>query len=166
MPKRLRLIWGLIVLNLILALFFLTGCTTKPYLTQQNTYNIITVTSSGSPLVTPVKLPWNANMAVMQKLLLESSFVLSDLHTPTPAEIPQENEPATMLQAIFPESKQMTLTVDHETLIIDVQSIEIEVEGQHIGRVMINKTWALQGIEDPNLEPAFQDFHQMLQLIK
>jgi len=111
-----------------------------------------------------IELPWNTNMAIMQKLLLESSFVLSDLHTPPIVLEPSKQNPikTTSLQANFAEPKRMTFVVDRHALTLDVQSLKIEVEGANIGRVTLNQTLILQGIDDPNLQPAFQALTNML----
>ncbi|WP_407308697.1 hypothetical protein [Desulfosporosinus sp. SB140] len=112
-----------------------------------------------------VQLPWNANMAVMQKLLLESSFVLSDLHTPSPQELAKSDPPPTTtvsLQANYPQPKRMSFVVDGHVLTLDVQSLQIEVEGANVGQVTINRTLVLQGINDPNLQPAFEELIKML----
>jgi len=71
-----------LVLAVSLSGLFLSGCSEKPLLTQDASYVILSVSPSGMTQSELIKLPWNTNMAVMQKLLLESSFVLSDLHTP------------------------------------------------------------------------------------
>ncbi len=146
----------------ILVLMLVPGCATKPFLTPNNVYNIVTISPDGTRDIHQVTLPWNANTAVMQTLLLESSFVLSDLHTPTPSELAADNETTTLLQATFPQSKHMTFNIDSQSVDLDVQSIEIEVEGSHVGRVIINDGAPLQGIPDPNLPPAFTAFQQML----
>lgn len=101
-------------------------------------------------------------MAVMQKLLIESSFVLSDLHTPTEEASNNDQLSSTSLQANFPTPKRMTFSVDHHKLTLDVQSLQIEVEGANVGQVTINQTIVLQGINNPNLQPAFKALVNML----
>ena len=102
-------------------------------------------------------------MAVMQKLLLESSFVLSDLHTPSELESSNKDPlGTTSLQANYPEPKRMTFVVDDHVLTLDVQSLQIEVEGANVGQVIINQTIILQGINNPNLQPAFEALTDML----
>lgn len=110
-----------------------------------------------------IKLPWNTNMAVMQKLLLESSFVLSDLHTPD-FQNPPINDPlkATILQANYAKPKRMSFLVDRQVLTLNVQSLQIQVEGANVGQVTLNQTIILQGIDNPNLQPAFEDLQKML----
>lgn len=102
-------------------------------------------------------------MAVMQKLLLESSFVLSELHTPN-SKNPTIIGPikTTILQANYPKPKRMSFLVDEQVLTLDVQSLQIEVEGSNVGQVTLNQTIILQGIYNPNLQPAFEDLEQML----
>ena len=102
-------------------------------------------------------------MAIMQKFLLESSFVLSDLHTPS-ASVSSSNDPleTISLQANFPEPKRMTFVVDDHSLTFDVRSLQIEVEGANVGQVTINQTTVLQGINNPNLQPAFKALIDML----
>lgn len=99
----------------------------------------------------------------MQKLLLESSFVLSDLHTPKALDssisVPLKT---TILQANFTEPKRMSFNVDKQILTIDVQSLQIEVEGANVGQVTLNQTITLQGINNPNLQPAFQALRDIL----
>ncbi|MDQ7093955.1 hypothetical protein REC12_10170 [Desulfosporosinus sp. PR] len=133
-------------------------------MTQDGSYVILTVSPSGMTQSELVQLPWNANMAVMQKLLVESSFVLSDLHTPTPQELAQSDQPTTTvsLQANYPQPKRMSFVVDGHALALDVQSLQIEVEGSNVGQVTINRTMVLQGINDPNLQPAFEELDNML----
>lgn len=152
----------ILILGSILVLTVVPGCAAKPYLTPNNVYNIITVSPDGTQDILHVSLPWNTNMAVMQKLLLESSFALSDLHTFPAGKIPAEPESATLLQAIFPQSKHITFTIDQKPIEIDVYSIQIQVEGSHVGWVVINDGAPLQGISNPDLPPAFAAFRQML----
>jgi hypothetical protein len=110
-----------------------------------------------------IKLPWNTNMAVMQKLLLESSFVLSDLHTPN-FQNPPIHGPliTTILQANYAKPKRMSFLVDRQVLNLDVQSLQIQVEGANVGQVTLNQTITLQGINNPNLQPAFEALRDML----
>ena len=56
----------------------------------------------------------------------------------------------------------MTFVVDEQVLTLDVQSVQIEVEGASVGQVIINRTIILQGINDPNLQPAFEALTAML----
>lgn len=72
-----RLSWA----GVLSLLFLISGCTGRPFLTQDNSYSIIKVSPEGEIQKTPIQLTWNSNYAVLQKLLLEASFVLSDLHT-------------------------------------------------------------------------------------
>lgn len=152
-----------LVLAVLLTSLFLSGCSSKPLLTQDGNYGIISVLPSGETQYQPLDLPWNSNMAVMQDLLLECSFVLSDLHTPKDTD---QSHPShivtTSLQAIFTEPKRMTFQVDKHPVTIDVQSLQIEVEGSNIGQVTINQNLILQGIDNPNLEPAFKKLTDML----
>jgi len=153
---------GLSLLVLFSSLF-LSGCSPKPFLTQDGTYVILTVSPLGETQSELIELPWNTNVAIMQKLLLESSFVLSDLHTPSEPELSkQAPTKTTSLQANFAEPKRMTFVVDNHVLTLDVQSLQIEVEGENIGRVTLNQTLILQGIDNPNLQPAFQALTDML----
>jgi hypothetical protein len=147
----------------LLSSLFLSGCSEKPFLTQDGSYVILTVSPSGMTQSELIELPWNTNMAVMQKLLNESSFVLSDLHTPSAEETSNKDQlSSTSLQANFPEPKRMTFLVDHRNLTLDVQSLQIEVEGPNVGLVTINQTTVLQGIKNPNLQPAFEALDKML----
>lgn len=150
-------------LAVFLSSLFLGGCSGKPFLTQDASYVILSVSPSGMTQSEPIKLPWNTNMALMQKLLLESSFVLSDLHTPSTLNssinVPLQT---TMLQANYAEPKRMSFLVDKQVLTIDVQSLYIEVEGANVGQVILNQTITLQGIDNPNLQPAFEDLRDML----
>ena len=170
MFKRKISILGLSLI-IILSTLFLSGCSEKekPFLSQDGSYVILSISPSGMTQSEFIKLPWNANTAVMQKLLLECSFVLSDLRTPssipTPSaltfsiDIPRKT---TILQANFPESKRMTFLIDQQVLTIDVQSLQIEVEGANVGQVTINQTTTLQGINNPNLQPAYEALRNML----
>lgn len=157
-------------LVVLLSILFLSGCSEKPFLTQDGTYVILTVSPSGMTQSELIKLPWDKNMAVMQKLLNESSFVLSDLHTPSEEETSNNDQQdsannqlkSISLQANFSEPKRMTFNVDHHNLTLDVQSLQIEVEGPHVSQVTINQTIVLQGIKNPNLQPAFEALVKML----
>jgi hypothetical protein len=151
-------------LTVLCSILFLGGCSEKPYLTQDGSYVILTVSPSGMTQSELIQLPWNANMAVMQKLLLESSFVLSDLHTPSPEELAKTDPNTTTisLQANYPQPKRMSFVVDKHTLTLDVQSLQVEVEGANVGQVTINRTIVLQGINNPNLPPAFEALNTML----
>jgi hypothetical protein len=151
-------------LAVLLSSLFLSGCSGKPFLTQDCSYDILSVSPSGDTQTEPIELPWNTNLAIMQKLLLESSFVLSDLHTPTTDLKSVKPDPlgTTSLQANFPEPKSMTFVVDDHVLTLDVQSIQIEVEGSNVGQVIINQTIVLQGINNPSLQPAYNALIEML----
>jgi len=162
LSKRTLSTFGL-SLTVLFSSLFLSGCSEKPFLTQDGSYVILSVSPSGNTRSELIELPWNTNMAIMQKLLLESSFVLSDLHTPSTL---TSSGPAllgmTSLQANFPKPKRMTFVVDGHVLTLDVQSLQIEVEGASVGQVTINQTIILQGINDPNLQPAFDALTDML----
>ncbi|SHH88878.1 hypothetical protein [Desulfosporosinus lacus] len=154
-------------LAILFSCLFLNGCSPKPFLTQDGTYVILTVSPSGMTQSELVELPWNTNMAVLQKFLLEASFVLSDLHTPSSLETSTETPvKATRIQANFPQPKRMKFVVDNKVLTIDVQSIQIEVEGANVGQVILNQTIILQGIENPNLHPAFQELTDALHKVE
>ncbi|KUO76180.1 MAG: hypothetical protein APF81_15030 [Desulfosporosinus sp. BRH_c37] len=150
-------------LAIFLSSLFLSGCSEKPFLTQTGSYVLITISPSGMTQSELIELPWNTNKAIMQKLLLESSFVLSDLHTPKALDssisVPLKT---TILQANFTEPKRMSFNVDKQILTIDVQSLQIEVEGANVGQVTLNQTITLQGINNPNLQPAFQALRDIL----
>lgn len=146
-----------------LSILFLSGCAEKPFLKQDGSYVILSISPSGMTQSELIKLPWNTNMAIMQKLLLESSFVLSDLRTPS-ALNSSINVPlkTTIFQTNFAEPKRMSFLVDQHVLTLDVQSLQIEVEGSNIGQVTLNRTITLQGIKNPNLQPAFEALRDML----
>jgi len=150
-------------LAVFLSSLFLSGCSGKPFLTQDGSYIILSISPSGMTQSELIKLPWNANTAIMQKLLLESSFVLSDLHTPSALnpsiDVPQKT---TILQTNFTEPKRMSFLVDKQVLTLDVQSIQIEVEGANVGQVTFNQIIKLQGIDNPNLQPAFDALRDSL----
>lgn len=160
--KRTISTFGLCLVVLFSSLF-LSGCSPKPFLTQDDTYVILSVSPLGETQSEVIELPWNTNMAIMQKLLLEASFVLSDLHTPSALEL---SNPApittTSLQANFSKPKRMTFVIDQNDVTLDVQSLQIEVKGEHIGQVTLNQTLILQGIDNPNLESAFEALINML----
>jgi len=111
-----------------------------------------------------IELPWNTNTAVLQKFLLESSFVLSDLQTPSSVQSSSKALPqkVTRIQANFPKPKRMKFIVDKRPLTLDIQSIQIEVEGANVGQVILNQTIVLQGIDNPNLQPAFHALYEVL----
>jgi hypothetical protein len=188
--------------GILLILFLLSGCS-KPVLTQENSYSIITISPDGEIQKQPIQLTWNSNAAVMKELLLEASFVLSDLHTQISDEAPNTNvsnqkslidisetrsnnsnsnnknnknevsnnppEPLAqtiLLEANFPETKQFDLTIDDNEFKLDVSSIQIEVDGKNPGRVIINQVLILQGISNPNLKLAYEEFTEMLNKTK
>lgn len=147
----------------IFSSLFLTGCSPKPFLTQDGSYVILSVSPSGMTQSELIDLPWNTNTAIMQKFLLECSFVLSDLHTPSDQELSTDTQSeSTIIQATFSQPKRMKFTVDQRVVTLDVQSIQIEVEGPRVGLVTINQTTVLQGLDNPNLLPAFKDLRDML----
>lgn len=154
-------------LCLVVFLFslFLSGCSEQPFLPQDGSYVILSISPSGMTRSELIKLPWNANIAIMQKLLLESSFVLSDLHTLKPL-VPSINAvlplTTTILQTTFTKPKSMSFLVDQKILAYNVQSLQIEVEGANVGQVTINGTTTLQGINNPNLQPAFKAVLNMI----
>lgn len=152
----------ILLANTLLFTLFLSGCSNNPYLTIDNSYNIKTTTVTGETQTVPIMLPWNFNFDVMQNLLLECSFVLSDLKTPDPNEPVLSSEDTIMLESIFPTSQQITFTIDKQQKTMNITSIQIEVSDPHIGRVILNKTTVLQGINDPNLQPAYQNFINLL----
>lgn len=149
-------------LAILFTILFLNGCSPKPFLSQDGTYVILTVSPSGMTQSELVELPWNTNTAVLQKFLLECSFVLSDLHTPPTLETNAQPVEATRIQASFPQPKRMKFVVDQHTLTVDVQSIQIEIEGAHVGQVTLNQTLVLQGLDNPNLKPAFLELMDVL----
>lgn len=147
---------------ILFTIFFLSGCSPKPFLTQDGTYAILTVSPSGMTQSELVELPWNTNTAVLQNFLLECSFVLSDLHTPSTVSATAQPVEATRIQATFSKPKRMKFVVDEHAITLDVQSIQIEIEGAHVGQVTLNQTLELQGLDNPNLKPAFQELMNVL----
>lgn len=148
---------------LIFSSLFLTGCSPKPFLTQDDSYVILSTSSTGMTQSELINLPWNTNMAIMQKFLLECSFVLSDLNTLSDQELSVHTQSkSTSIQATFSPPKRMKFVVDQQIIIIDVQSIQIVVEGERVGQVTINQTTVLQGINNPNLQQAFNDLNDLL----
>lgn len=151
-------------LAIILSSLFLSGCSEKPFLTQTGSYVVISISPSGMTQSELIKLPWNTNKAIMQNLLQECSFVLSDLRTPS-LENPTVNiaVKTTLLQTNFTKPKRMSFLVDQQVLTLDVQSIQIELEGANVGQVTLNQTIIKQGIKSPNLQPAFEEVRKMMQ---
>lgn len=190
---------------ILVLLFLLSGCTERPFLTKDGLYSFVTLSTEGEFQKKPIQLTWNSNLAVMQQLLLEASFVLGDLHTlsetllsesivhdkgdqevvisssepkgiETEEELQEENQEnlqieeelldkqykTILLEATFPESKSFELMIDNKTTSLEISSIQIEVIGDHPSRVVLNDTFFLQGIENPNLKPAFAQFIEML----
>lgn len=152
--------WFPIVLLLLL---LIPGCTSKPGLTQDDNYSIDVISPKGPAQNIPVRLKWNSNRVVVQKLLMETTFILSDLQT---TENPPDESVLTtstvMLRAQFPQSRVFNLNIDNHVQELNLNSIEIEVEGPHQSRVILNETVILQGIPDSNLKPAFDEFMTML----
>lgn len=148
---------------LLLLLLLLPGCANKSGLTQDDNYSITVISPQGVARNIPVQLRWNANMVVVQKLLMEATFVISDLKTaekpPDPAALANST---VLLKVQFPQSRVFTLTIDKQVQELTLDSIEIEVEGPQPGRVILNGSRTLQGITDPNLKPAFDEFMNML----
>ncbi|KJS47687.1 MAG: hypothetical protein VR66_18140 [Peptococcaceae bacterium BRH_c23] len=150
-------------LVLIFSSLFLNGCSPKPFLTLDGSYAILTISPSGMTQSELINLPWNTNMAIMQKFLLECSFVLSDLRTPSAQELEADSpSQSTSIQVTFTQPKRMKLNVDQRVITLDVQSLQIEVEGPKVGQVTINQTTILQGIDNPNLQSAFKELTDML----
>jgi hypothetical protein len=146
---------------LLFWIFIISGCSNRPYLTGDNKYSINTVKITGEIQKQPLEIPWNFNMAVMRNLLMESSFVLSDLHTPPTPDSDDFFKPSgetVYLESIFPESQKLALIIDKQSEDLDINSIQIEVSGSNIGKVILNQTLIFQGINNPDLEPAFTDF--------
>lgn len=160
------IIWGIVLMNVLFSTSFLSGCSNKPYLTGDNSYIIHTIKATGEIQKLPIVIPWNFNSAIMRNLLIESSFVLSDLRTPDPDELLKPSEDTILLESIFPESQTMTLVIDQHAVTMEINSIQIEVEGSHIGRIILNQTLIFQGINNPNLQPAFEDFAKILEANK
>lgn len=187
--------------GILVLLIFVGGCAERPFLTKDNSYSILKVSPDGETQKYPIQLSWNSNVAVMQKLLLEASFVLSDLHTPTIETLNQESEevplkqeitkskgteaevsegtkaevsevsPETMvvpkndtilLEANFLQPKKFNLLIDDKQNILDIYSIQIEVEGDNPGQVILNQAIVLQGIPDTNLKASYEEFTKML----
>lgn len=149
----------------LLLLLLIPGCSAKTGLKQDDSYSIIVISPKGQSQTFPVKLSWNSNRVVLEKLLIEATFVLSDLHTSeNPADASALSQSTVMLRASFPQSRVFTLTIDDRPRDLDLNSIEIEVEGAHQGRVILNDTLILQGIPDPSLKPAFDEFLNMLRI--
>ncbi|MFZ3101050.1 MAG: hypothetical protein WA131_03410 [Desulfitobacteriaceae bacterium] len=163
MNKRI-IIWVIVLFNLLFSTLFLSGCSNKPYLTGDNSYIIHTIKATGEIQKLPVVMPWNFNSAIMRNLLIESSFVLSDLHTPDSEELLKPSQDTILLESIFSKNRTMTLVIDQRAVTMDINSIQIEVEGSHIGRVILNQTLIFQGINNPNLQPAFQNFVKTLEV--
>ncbi|HHY27819.1 MAG TPA: hypothetical protein GX523_13950 [Desulfitobacterium dehalogenans] len=77
--NKLRRISSMICIMLLV--FILSGCADRPFLTKDGMYSIVSISSDQTVQKTPIQLTWNSNIAVMQKLLVEASFVLGDLHS-------------------------------------------------------------------------------------
>lgn len=171
---------------LLLLLLLVPGCKSKSGLTQHDNYTITIISPQGDPQSFPVQLSWNSNMVVVQKFLMEATFTLSDLNTPespslesTPPSNPSEIAPelltsdeldkneqpqksTVLIKALFPESRIFNLTINDNSEELILDSIEIEIEGSQPGRVILNDHLILQGINDPNLKPAFDELLKML----
>jgi len=195
--------------GIFVLLIFVGGCAERPFLTKDNSYSILKVSPEGETQKYPIQLSWNSNVAVMQKLLLEASFVLSDLHTQLNTDIvsqkdelnkvtqptneplnqeitppPPEPEPSKviegevheispekmatpksdtiLLEANFPRAKKFNLVIDDKQYTLDISSIQIEVEGEDPGQVIINQTMVLQGIPNTSLQSSYEEFTKML----
>jgi hypothetical protein len=159
--KIIRLI---LLINLLFCLSVLPGCSNRPFLTGENDYSINTVKITGEIKKQPLQIPWNLNIAVMRNLLMESSFVLSDLHTPDSEDLQKPSSDTVYLESIFPESQTMTFIIDQQPVVLDVNSIQIEVRGSNIGKIILNQTLIFQGINNPDLEPAYTDFIKELNI--
>lgn len=138
MNKLRRMTSGMCI---ILLLIFLSGCAERPFLTKGGIYSIVSISSEGTVEREPIKLTWNANLAVMQQLLLEASFVLGDLHSLS------ELEPGDVVSKDY-----------HDTLL---QTNHLESIDEPVGDVLIafegKGTLADQPTETILLEAAFPE---------
>ncbi|HVJ50368.1 hypothetical protein [Desulfitobacterium sp.] len=149
---------------LLLLLLLIPGCASKSGLTQDDNYSITVISPNGQTQNIPVRLSWNSNMVVVQKLLMEATFIISDLQTKeNPLDESNLADKSTiLLKAQFSQSRVFHLTIDEHVQDLKLNSIKIEVAGLHPGRVILNEDMILQGIPDPNLKPAFDEFINML----
>lgn len=147
-------------------LLLLSGCS-KPVFTTDNTYTVITILEDGSTVREPLTLSWNTNTAVVQRLLLESSFVISDLRShDKPVAHTHVLAGSAYLETEFPTAKEIDFVIDNKKQTLLVKSIQLQVMGDDTGKVVINGTDVYYGIYDPNLTPAYLEFVDMLNQIK
>ncbi|HZK56198.1 MAG TPA: hypothetical protein VFC84_18740 [Desulfosporosinus sp.] len=100
-------------------------------------------------------------------LLLESSFVLSHLQTPSAVySLTTHPIKTTILQATFDQPKRMSFIIDKEIMILDMQSLQIQAEGAKEEQVTLNQTIILKGINSPNLLPEFEALTSMMDGIR
>jgi hypothetical protein len=183
--------------GIFIILLLVSGCSGRLLLTKDNSYSIIMIAPDGKTQERPIQLTWNSNAAVMQELLLEASFVLSDLHTPRiseeelgqtaekkehidsesttgklrktsvaktesfPGLVSDFSNDTVYLEAKFPLAKQFNLMIDDEQYNFDVSIVRIEVQGKNPGRVILNEELEFQGIPNPNLVLAYEEFTRM-----
>lgn len=172
----------LLCLFFMLLFLFSSGCAERPFLSKESHYQIVVITSEEEINTWPIEMTWNSNLAVLQQLLLEASFVLGDLQTLSQDEdvvspdsksiISSEPEPliekeyhnyqAVLLEALFTEAKPFDLVIDQQKETIELTSVQIEIQGEHPGLVILNHELKYQGIINPNLELAFRDYLGML----
>jgi hypothetical protein len=152
-------------LSLIL-LLFAAGCS-KPFFSSVDTYSLVTIKHEVSGTeetlrTAPVSPAWNTNNAVSQRLLLEASFVMSDLKR-IPADtaidtiVDADIAEIIRLEALFPEAKKINVTIDQVKQTLWIETIQIEIIGEHPSRIVLNNSEIYQGRENPHLYPAYLD---------
>lgn len=71
--------------------------------------------------------------------------------------------PTILLEAFFTEAKTFELVIDGRKETVELTSVQIEIQGEHPGLVIINHEFKYQGIINPSLESAFENYLAMLE---
>ncbi|NMA68229.1 MAG: hypothetical protein GX958_02275 [Desulfitobacterium sp.] len=178
---------------ILLIFLFSSGCAERPFLSKESHYQVVVITNEEEINTWPIEFTWNSNSAVLQQLFLEASLVLGDLQTihPNEAQIslqpnettnrlqsietpnsPQSemlteeelnNYPTILLEAFFTETKSFELVIDGKKEAIELSSVQIEIQGKHPGLVILNHESKYQGIINPSLESAFENYLAMVE---
>lgn len=114
----------------IIMIFLLSsGCAERPFLSKESHYQIVVISTEDEISTWPIEFTWDANLAVLQQLLLEASLVLGDLQTIHPDESinnlqPNENQ--------IGLTKEVEISLPHETEIVLPHKTETSIQAEEL----------------------------------